>query len=84
MQGCVVRGDVGGGAATAFEDGYEGFGGGVVVFGKVVYWLDAGAITSGDEGGYQSLQAAGRMRVMQARVIKDELAWAAVIWKVAS
>jgi hypothetical protein len=31
-----------------------------------------------------NVQAAGRMRVMQARVIKDELAWAAVIWNVAS
>lgn len=30
------------------------------------------------------VQAAGRMRVMQARVIKDELAWAAVTWKVDS
>jgi hypothetical protein len=30
------------------------------------------------------VQAAGRIRVMQAKVIKDELAWAAVTWKVDS
>ena len=43
------------------------------------------ARTSGGETGRAgNVQAAGRMSVMQARVMRDELACAAVIWKVAS
>jgi hypothetical protein len=32
----------------------------------------------------QDVQAAGMIKVMQARVINEELAWAAVTWKVDS